>query len=64
MLMLYCYPMLWLSWDFHLHLVVHMVSEVLLVCVVIGKVHPLEEVALGILESGAMVQDARSLDPN
>jgi len=56
--------MLWLSWDFHLHLVVHTVSEVLLACVVIGKVHPLEEVALGILESGAMVQDARFLDPN
>jgi hypothetical protein len=57
--------MLWPSWDFHLHLVVHMVSvEVLLICVVIGKVHPLEEAALGILESGAMVQDARSLDPN
>jgi hypothetical protein len=38
--------------------------EVLLICVVIGKVHPREEAALGILESGAVVQDARSLDPD
>jgi hypothetical protein len=57
--------MLRLSWDFHFHLVARMVSvEGLLICVVIGKVHPLQEVALGILESGAMGQDARSLDPN
>jgi hypothetical protein len=39
-------------------------AVVLLIYVVNGRVHPLQEVALGILESGAMAQDARSSDPN
>jgi hypothetical protein len=67
MLMLHCCPtLLWLSWDFHLHhLAAHMVfAEVLLICVVIYRVRLLQEVGLGILESGAMAQDERSLDPN
>jgi hypothetical protein len=58
--------LLWLFSDFHIHhLAAQMVfAEVLLICVVICKVRLLQEVGLGILESDAMAQDARSLDPN